>query len=78
LARVLGFSTLPLAFFLILLGMIGAYLVLIELAKARFYAAERHPHRARPTTDQRHVRHVRRRAARFVHHEATVGRRAGR
>ena len=37
-ASTLGFAALPLAFFLILLGMIGCYLVLVELVKARFYA----------------------------------------
>ena len=36
--HVLGFSTLPLAFFLILMGMIATYLVLVELVKTRFYA----------------------------------------
>jgi Mg2+-importing ATPase len=35
LAHVLGFTSLPLSFFLILLGMTVAYLVLIEAAKAR-------------------------------------------
>jgi Mg2+-importing ATPase len=69
LAHRLGFARLPLAFFFILLGMIAAYLVLIELAKARFYRAERHPHRTRPTREQRHERHQRRRLARFMHHE---------
>lgn len=73
LAHVLGFTALPLEFFLILLGMIGTYLVLIELAKARFYAAERHPHRTPLTHPQRHQRHVARRAARFVHHVGPSG-----
>jgi Mg2+-importing ATPase len=66
LARFLGFATLPLTFFLILLGMIGTYLVLIEFAKSRFYRTENHPHRTRPTHDERHERRVARRAARFV------------
>jgi Mg2+-importing ATPase len=68
LAGVLGFTALPLAFFLILLGMTGAYLVLVEFAKARFYAIQGRPHRARPTHAERHERHVRRRAARFTDH----------
>ena len=68
LAEPLGFAALPLAFFLILLGMIGAYLVLVEVAKARFYAVQEHPHRTRPTREERHARRVRHRAARFTHH----------
>jgi Mg2+-importing ATPase len=65
LAHVLGFSTLPLTFFLILLGMIATYLVLVELVKARFYAIHVRPERTPSTRVQRHNRHVRRRAARF-------------
>ncbi len=68
LSHVLGFASLPLEFFLILLGMIGAYLVLVELVKARFYAVQDRPAPARPTHEQRHHRHVRRRARRFVQH----------
>ena len=68
LAHVLGFTTLPLAFFLILLGMIPTYLVLIELAKIRFYATQTHPTRHPPTHQQRHEHHLRRRAHRFTHH----------
>ena len=47
---------------------IGAYLVLIEFAKSRFYAAENHPRRRRPTPPQRHGKRINRRAARFVTH----------
>ena len=68
LAHVLGFTTLPLSFFLILVGMIVTYLVLIEMVKARFFAAQEHPHRTRPTHEQRHEHRVRRRANRFVTH----------
>jgi Mg2+-importing ATPase len=68
LAHVLGFASLPLAFFLILLGMILGYLVLVEVVKARFYAREGRPQRTRPTHEQRHHRFVRRRARRFVQH----------
>jgi Mg2+-importing ATPase len=68
LARVLGFTTLPLSFFLILVGMIITYLVLIEMVKARFFAAQEHPHRTRPTHEQRHEHRVRRRANRFATH----------
>jgi len=68
LAHVLGFTTLPIAFFLILLGMIAVYLVLVELAKSRFYGAGHRP-RATPLSDEeRAARHLRRRASRFVHH----------
>jgi len=70
LAHVLGFATLPLRFFLILLGMIGTYLVLVELAKSRFYATRPHPARTLMTHEERLSRSVRRRAARFVHHVA--------
>jgi Mg2+-importing ATPase len=67
-AHTLGFATLPLAFFLILLGMIAAYLVLVELVKARFYAVQGRPQRPPPTDDERHHRHIRRRARRFTLH----------
>jgi Mg2+-importing ATPase len=36
LAGFLGFATLPVSFFLILLGMIATYLLLVEIAKRRF------------------------------------------
>jgi P-type Mg2+ transporter len=68
LAGLLGFTSLPVGFFLILLGMIVTYLLLIEVAKRRFYAVQPHPRRPRPTPQQRHQRQVRRRAARFIHH----------
>ena len=67
LAHVLGFTTLPLAFFLILLAMVIMYLVLVELVKARFYAIQGRPHRSRPTHEQRRHRHLRRRASRFTY-----------
>ena len=69
LAGVLGFSRLPLEFFLILLGMIVAYLCLVEVAKVAFYAA--HPSRFKkpPSTHAvRHARRVSRRLAHFTHH----------
>jgi P-type Mg2+ transporter len=66
-AHVLGFASLPLEFFLILVGMIAAYLVLAEAVKARFYKMQSRPSRARPSWTHRHQRHVRRRAARFTH-----------
>jgi Mg2+-importing ATPase len=66
-ARVLGFASLPLEFFLILVGMIAAYLVLAEAVKARFYKMQSRPSRERPSRTHRHQRHVRRRAARFMH-----------
>jgi Mg2+-importing ATPase len=68
LATLLGFTPLPTTFFLILFGMVVAYLVLVELAKTRFYRAPRARAAARATSpEQRHERHVRRRMARFVH-----------
>lgn len=65
LAPALGFTTLPLAFFLILLAMIAAYLVLVEVVKARFYATRDRPRRHLPSPRERHHRRVHRRAARF-------------
>jgi Mg2+-importing ATPase len=41
LAHLLGFTPLPTAFFLLLSGMVVAYLLLVELAKTRFYHAPR-------------------------------------
>lgn len=66
----LGFTALPLSFFLILIGMIATYLVLVEVAKSRFYATHTHPKRPHITHEQRHERHVARRARRFTHHTA--------
>jgi Mg2+-importing ATPase len=69
LAHVLGFTTLPISFFLILLGMIATYLVLVEIAKIRFYAVATRPRRAPSTHEERLRRRVARRRAHFVHHE---------
>jgi Mg2+-importing ATPase len=71
LADFLGFTALPLSFFLILIGMIATYLVLVEIAKRRFYAVQPHPRRPALTHEQRHQRRIARRARRFTHH--TVG-----
>jgi P-type Mg2+ transporter len=68
LAGFLGFATLPVSFFLILLGMIATYLALVEIVKRRFYAVQAHPRRPRATQQERRRRHIRRRAARFTHH----------
>jgi Mg2+-importing ATPase len=68
LAGFLGFAILPVSFFLILVGMIATYLLLVELVKGRFYAVQAHPRRPRPTQQERHRRHLQRRAARFTHH----------
>ena len=68
LAGVLGFTALPLSFFLILLGMIATYLVLVEIAKARFYATQARPRATPLTREQRHHHRVARRASRFIHH----------
>jgi len=75
LADFLGFTALPLRFFLILVGMIGSYLVLVEVVKSRFYAVHPHPRRAPTTDEERHRRTIHRRAARFVHHSAPAPRR---
>jgi Mg2+-importing ATPase len=68
LAHVLGFASLPLEFFLILIAMIAAYLVLAEVVKARFYKVEARPKGQRQTRAERHEHHVRRRAGRFARH----------
>jgi Mg2+-importing ATPase len=68
LAGLLGFTALPLAFFLILVGMIATYLALIEFVKTRFYRVEARPRHPRTTHEQRRQRRITRRAARFVHH----------
>jgi Mg2+-importing ATPase len=70
LADRLGFTALPVAFFLILVGMVLAYLCLVELAKIRFYAVQAHPRPRRTTHEERLARRIRRRAARFAHHSA--------
>ena len=73
LAHVLGFASLPIAFFLILLGMIAAYIVLVEFVKARFYAVQDRPERSPPTHEERRHRHIRRRARRFTVHARPAG-----
>jgi len=68
-AHLLGFTPLPTTFFLLLFAMVVIYLVLVELAKTRFY---RLPHVRTPrpalTDAERLERHIRRRASRFIHH----------
>ncbi|MEO8697980.1 MAG: cation transporting ATPase C-terminal domain-containing protein [Acidimicrobiales bacterium] len=70
LADALGFTTLPISFFLILVGMIITYLALVEVAKSRFYAAQAHPHRTALTHEQRRQRRIARRAVRYVRHSS--------
>jgi Mg2+-importing ATPase len=71
LAHLLGFTPLPATFFLILFGMVVFYLLLVELAKTRFY---RIPHARTPrpalTDAERLERRIRRRASRFIRHPA--------
>lgn len=74
-AGALGFTRLPLAFFLILLGMVATYLILVEAAKAWFYGAVAHAPKPSSTHEQRVARRVARRAARFTHHRARPARR---
>ena len=63
LAHLLGFAHLPLTFFLVLVGLVLGYLVLIELAKRVFFAE---PDGRLPRPRRRGHRHdVQRRAARF-------------
>ena len=63
LSHLLGFARLPLGFFLALVGMVIAYLILIELAKRLFFAD---PEGRLPHLRQRGQEHrIHRRAARF-------------
>jgi Mg2+-importing ATPase len=69
LAHSLGFKPLPPVFFLILLGMILTYLLLVEFAKSRFYATEPAPPAKAPSNPkQQHTRRFFRRFSRFIHH----------
>jgi P-type Mg2+ transporter len=61
-AGVLGFEPLPEAYFATLMGMVIAYLALVEIGKRAFYAA---PPPAPPPRPPSPTRRVRRRAARF-------------
>jgi len=67
LARVLGFTPLPILFFLVLVGMIATYLLLVEVAKTRFYRVPR-AERPTPPEAEKMERRIRRRAARFARH----------
>ena len=78
-AHLLGFTPLPTRFFLLLFGMVVFYLLLVEVAKARFYRA---PHARSPRPPSTHAekleRRIRRRASRFIRfpsQEATLGER---
>ena len=68
LSHLLGFTPLPTTFFLLLFGMVVVYLLLVELAKTRFY---RVPHARTPrplsTHAERLERHIGRRASHFIH-----------
>ena len=67
LAHLLGFSPLPGVFFLLLFAMVVFYLLLVELAKTRFY---RVPVALRASTSSTHAqrvsRQIHRRASRFI------------
>ncbi|WP_345063568.1 HAD-IC family P-type ATPase [Leifsonia kafniensis] len=64
LAGVLGFDPLPAPFFLAVLAMIVIYLIVVEFAKAWFFAqAAQQP--SAPPRPRGHAHHVSRRAARF-------------
>jgi Mg2+-importing ATPase len=69
LARLLGFTPLPAAFFGLLVGMVVVYLLLVELAKMWFYRTAR-PSRPGSTHAQRLERRILRRASRFIRHPA--------
>jgi Mg2+-importing ATPase len=66
LAPTLGFTALPMTFFAVLVGMVLAYLALIELAKRLFYGAAESSARGAAPARRRGRRHeVQRRANRF-------------
>ena len=69
LAEPLGFTSLPISFFLVLLGLIGTYLILAELGKRWFYASlDAQAARVRPVGRRPHIeRRAHKRAARFTH-----------
>lgn len=69
LAHVLGFTPLPTTFFLLLFGLVVVYLLLVELAKTRFYRAPhaRSPRRPASRAEQLE-RRIRRRASRYIRH----------
>ena len=64
----LGFASLPIAFFLILVGMIAALPRAGRARQGSLLRVRTRPQPARPTHEQRHHRHIRRRARRFVQH----------
>ncbi len=68
LAHTLGFQPLPGLFFAALVGMVIAYIGLIEVGKRLFYGATNAPLTAR--RPNRGHRHLRRRAAYFTAHLA--------
>ena len=72
LARVLGFTPLPLRYFSALFIMIVVYLALVEGAKKIFFRNRLsvvQTHRAPVSPAQRHAHRVRRRASRFTSHD---------
>ncbi len=64
-AHALGFQPLPSAFFAALIGMVLAYLVLIEVGKTYFYRAAATATDPNPQPRDRRHHHLRRRAAYF-------------
>jgi Mg2+-importing ATPase len=76
LATVLGFRPLPIGFFIALIGLVVIYLVLVELAKRRFFAV-RVP-LAPPPRRRGGSHRVHRRASRFTHPGPLPGRRRSR
>jgi hypothetical protein len=70
LAGLLGFTPLPASFFLLLAGLVLVYLLLVEVAKARFYRVRGVAPPPPPTRAERLERRLRRRAGRFIHRPA--------
>ncbi len=79
LANLLGFTPLPTTFFLLLFAMVVIYLLLVELAKARFYrASQTRSQSSLVGHTERLERRIRRRAYRFIRHPSPRGGRAAR
>lgn len=72
LSHTLGFRPLPLAFYAALVLMVACYLALVEAGKHYFYRAAAQP--APGPRPHARLRHLRRRAARFVIHPSRPGR----
>ncbi len=70
-SHALGFHPLPASFFAALTGMVAAYLTFVEYGKRHFFERVPPPTHPPRTHAWRHQHTIRRRAARWAHHEPT-------